>query len=427
MNTAAGGGGGAGGDLDTEVPGEPGSIRDAASWLSSTAQPGVEDGTVMLARARDEASREWGGDAGPAFVAKMDGAHGKCATLEGLIPRAQSILTVYAGVLEGCQRRMAGICDRARAADLQVHDHVVVDPGPGPSRPPDRSGERMPLPELERYEAAVREYDEHQERVAAFDAAVTEAGEVRADLRTAQQQASSDYEGLDWKGALTQGGDWAAAAVVARLGGYQATALRQNAQRLSGRVDAWRQQMRSTRYGALDDVFGEGSAKRLFGRDAAHLDDLVERRNSALRAADDFDSGGRFGGAAKNISRGLVGVGIVTDLVAGESAPQALASNIGGYAAGAAATTAVSAGTSMLAATATGAALGSAVPVVGTAVGAVVGLGVGIFASGAIDSMFENGPDVGAAVDAGAEAVTDTVGAVGDGLEAAGDFVGGLF
>lgn len=90
-------------------------------------------------------------------------------------------------------------------------------------------------------------------------------------------------------------------------------------------------------------------------------------------------------------------------------------------------TAGVSAGTTMLAATATGAALGSAVPVVGTAVGAVVGLGVGIFASGAIDSLFENGPDVGQAIDEGWDSVTGTVGAVGDGLEAAGDCVGDLF
>jgi hypothetical protein len=54
-------------------------------------------------------------------------------------------------------------------------------------------------------------------------------------------------------------------------------------------------------------------------------------------------------------------------------------------------------------------------------------LGVGIFASGAIDSLFENGGDVSQAVSDGAEAVTDTVGAVADGFEAAGDFVGDLF
>lgn len=50
---------------------------------------------------------------------------------------------------------------------------------------------------------------------------------------------------------------------------------------------------------------------------------------------------------------------------------------------------------------ATGAVIGSFVPIpgVGTAVGAVIGAGVGIFTSGAVDSLFENGPDVGEAFD----------------------------
>lgn len=58
---------------------------------------------------------------------------------------------------------------------------------------------------------------------------------------------------------------------------------------------------------------------------------------------------------------------------------------------------------------------------------AVTSGGVGIFASGAVDSLFENGPDVGAASDSGKDAVTDTVGAIGDGIGAIGDGIGGLF
>lgn len=50
-----------------------------------------------------------------------------------------------------------------------------------------------------------------------------------------------------------------------------------------------------------------------------------------------------------------------------------------------------------------------------------------MFASGAIGSLLESGPDVGEAVSEGWGAVTDTLRAVGDGLSAAGDFIGGLF
>jgi hypothetical protein len=57
----------------------------------------------------------------------------------------------------------------------------------------------------------------------------------------------------------------------------------------------------------------------------------------------------------------------------------------------------------------------------------VVGAGVGIFTSGAIDSLFEDGPDVGAAVDSGLDALEDTGGAIVDGAGAVVDGIGGLF
>jgi hypothetical protein len=57
----------------------------------------------------------------------------------------------------------------------------------------------------------------------------------------------------------------------------------------------------------------------------------------------------------------------------------------------------------------------------------VIGAGVGIFTSGAIDSRFENGPDVGEAAEAGWDAVKDTGGANADGVGAVGGAIGGLF
>ncbi len=84
---------------------------------------------------------------------------------------------------------------------------------------------------------------------------------------------------------------------------------------------------------------------------------------------------------------------------------------------------------SVIAGAATGAVVGSFIPVpgVGTAVGAVVGAGVGVFTSGAIDSLFEDGPDVMDAWDAGLESLGDTGGAIADGVGGLVDGVGGLF
>jgi hypothetical protein len=66
---------------------------------------------------------------------------------------------------------------------------------------------------------------------------------------------------------------------------------------------------------------------------------------------------------------------------------------------------------------AAGAAIGTLVPVpvLGTAIGALVGAGVGLFASGAVDSLYENGPThIGDALADGAEAVGDAGAAIGD-------------
>jgi uncharacterized protein YukE len=415
------GGGGSGGGIDTEIKGKPGSVESAASWLRGSAATGISEGAHALQRARSEATSDWGGDAGPAFASRMQSAHGKATALQDNATRCASALDSYAGSLRSCQDRMTGIRERAAGAGLTVHGFVIQDPGPGPARPPDRSGERMPLPQLEAYEASVREYNAHQQLITAYSEAATAAGEVRTTYAQAAGQLADEYDGMSWLDATLNGTDFVAGAVLSRMSRYHAKILDNDARYWAREADRWRDYMRNKDYRSV------GDPRRVYDLDAQHQDYLDERARTSGSAADDAVRTERFGGLAKGVSRGLVGVGILVDLHDGESVPQAVASNVGGYAAGVGVTVAVDAGTTMLAATAAGAAMGSAVPVVGTAVGAVVGLGVGVFASGAIDSLFENGPDVGAAWDAGTEAVTDTVGAVGDGIKSAAGFVGGLF
>lgn len=419
-----------GGDLDTEIKGDPETVQAAASWLSTTVASGIEDGRVALRRAGQEASSEWLGVSGSAFGSRADATGSKVDHLHSVTKRTGTCLAMYADSMRTCQNRMSGVRDRASSAGLSVSGFMVVNPGPGPSRPADRSGKAMPDAELRRYEAAVSAYNDHQQLITAFNDACTDAAEVRTMMASAEQKLVDDYHGMSWKDVGLQGSDFVAAAVISRLGGYQAKALRSNANFWSERAAAWTQRMRHTDYGAysrMDDLPGADAPRRMFDSDAAHQRYLQDQAARSGRIADDFESKSKWSGIAKNISRGLVGAGVVMDMRDGESFLQAATSNVGGYAAGAAVTGGISAGTTVLAATATGAALGSAVPVVGTAVGAAVGLGVGIFASGAIDSLFENGPDVGQALDEGWESVTDTVGAVGDGLESAGDFIGDLF
>ncbi|MGY2704213.1 hypothetical protein [Nocardioides sp. HB32] len=131
--------------------------------------------------------------------------------------------------------------------------------------------------------------------------------------------------------------------------------------------------------------------------------------------ADDLAKAGKSIPLKGSGALAIAGIGL--DIAGGEDPVQATASGAGGFLA------------SVGAGAATGAVVGSFVPVpgVGTAAGAVVGAGVGIFTSGAIDSLFENGPDVGAAVDSGVDALEDTGGAIADGAGAVVDGIGGLF
>lgn len=114
----------------------------------------------------------------------------------------------------------------------------------------------------------------------------------------------------------------------------------------------------------------------------------------------------------------LTGVSIYQDVEAGESATQAVVSNGGGFLA------------SVGAGAAIGAAIGTVAPgpgnVVGVVAGAVVGGVVGIVTSGAIDSVFEKGWDVGTALGDGWQDLADTGVALADlaqGWNAAGEAI----
>lgn len=149
--------------------------------------------------------------------------------------------------------------------------------------------------------------------------------------------------------------------------------------------------------------------------DLEHWDERRRAGTEMVRQADEVDRGAKL--ASWKLGGALAVVGVGLDLASGESPAQAVTSGAGGVAA------------SVLAGAGTGAAVGTLIPVpgVGTVAGAVVGAGVGIFTSGAIDSLFEDGPDVSDALDAGFESLTDTGGAIADGVGAVVDGIGGFF
>jgi RHS repeat-associated protein len=150
---------------------------------------------------------------------------------------------------------------------------------------------------------------------------------------------------------------------------------------------------------------------------AQFYDDLDHYTALGRQGDDLIANAGRLERAAKltppKIGGGLAVAGIGYDIATGKDPVQAVAAGGGGFAA------------SVLA----GAMIGSFIPVpgVGTAVGALGGAVVGTFTSGAIDSLFEDGLDAGAALGRGFEAVGDTGKAIGGGVMKVAEGIGGLF
>jgi len=146
----------------------------------------------------------------------------------------------------------------------------------------------------------------------------------------------------------------------------------------------------------LPNDFPPGAAARLIYADAdTALAMRTASADAAAKAAQLESKDARFGLKAGGA---ITLAGIAYDIHNGKPVDQAI----------------VSGGVGFGASVAAGAVIGSVipVPVVGTAVGALGGAVVGIFASGAVDSLYKNGiGDVGDAVKDGVSAVGDVAGA----------------
>jgi hypothetical protein len=388
--------------VDTEIQGSPSSIEAAGDWLTGTLRTGIDHAADAVADARRSAGSSWRGPAGEQFAARAGGA---VSTIDDLSSSTRGVATslhTFAARLRSAQDRMATIREKASGAGLAVSGFVIADPGPGPANPGSLPPGGMPSPAAaQAHSQAVAAFDAHQDKIRAYNAAVRDAGAVQDDIRTGSHALSDSYRGLQGANWLTNGGD-----LMGGLGGavaeFQATTLRGTADTL-GRTA---REFMETARNADPAIVGREkwySDLEKAGDDVRKLDDLAKHADDLDRASTRVPL--KLGGA-------LTIAGIGYDIATGKDPVQATASGLGGFAA--------SVGTGALIGTAIGGP-------VGTAVGVVVGAGVGIFTSGAIDSLFENGPDVGEAFDAGVDAVKDTGEAVGDAVGGAVSAVGGLF
>lgn len=390
--------------VDTEIQGSPSSIEGAADWLRGTLGKAVTSGADAMAAARSTAASDWQGETGTAFAGTMGSGVGRVDALAAATSGVAGALEAYAARLGNLQHRMADIRSTAEGAGLTVSAYLVQEPGSGPADPgPPPAGPISPAA-ADAYNSAVTAWNKHQDKIRAYNKAASDAADVRSDLTTAAQGLRDEYRGLE-------GPDWVlnAADIAGGFAGavmeFNASALRGTAGYFSGLAGENLQRLRANPGAGLSTLYD----------DLDHWGQVARNADEMAAGADDLAK------ASKSIplkgSGALAIAGIGLGIASGEDPVQATASGAGGFLA------------SVGAGAATGAVVGSFVPIpgVGTAAGAVVGAGVGIFTSGAIDSLFENGPDVGAAFDSGVDALEDTGGAIVDGAGAVVDGIGGLF
>lgn len=419
--------------VDTEIQGSPAAIEGAAHWLRSSLAAELTDAADRANDARRSADGSWNSEAGDEFVGVMARARGKIDDLEGAVRTMADDLDKFAGKLRRAQEQMGDVRTEARGADLTVNGFVVEDPGAGPVRPPD-GFEGTPA-EVDAHNGRVAAYDAHQDKIRAYSAASAEASRIDRYYATACRDLQDQYTpGQHAAWLLTVGdilGDVAAGAIGVDIASKKsnlhgrAQGLLDEATRMIDDLQAHPERYLKRKwffFQTLDEARLEADRLAIAGK-LDEAQDLLDqsRRLDDARAPRYL---GRFGRVLGPIGFGL---GVFNDYQEGESTTQVAVSQ--GVSTGLGVAAGI--GASAASGAAVGAMFGSVVPGVGTAVGAVVGTAVGagvaIFADGAIDSLFENGPDVAQAWDEGVDALADTGDAIVDGVSGVAETVGGWF
>lgn len=419
--------------VDTEVTGQPGQVEGAADWLRQQLAVEVGEAADRLNDARRDAEGSWNSEAGDQFADVMGRARGRTDDLESATRKMADDLDDFAAKLRRSQEQMADVRSAARGAGLTVSGFLVQDPGAGPSRPPDHF-EGTPA-EVARHDQRVAAYDAHQDLIRAYNDAQGEAARIDRYYAAACRELQDEYTvGQHASWLLTTGevlGDVAAGAIGVHIGLRQsdlrgrARALLDEAARAIDDLQAHPERYLRRRwffFETLDRTRLEADRLAITGR-LDEAEDLLDRATSL----DDSRSLRYLGRAGKVLGPLGLGLGVYNDYQEGETVPQIAVSQGVSAGLGIVAGIGASAGTGAV----MGAAFGSVVPGVGTVIGAgvgtVIGAGVAIFADGAIDSLFENGPDVAEAAEEGWEALEDTGESIADGVSSAAETVGGWF
>ncbi|MBB4853576.1 uncharacterized protein YukE [Mycobacteroides chelonae] len=382
--------------IDTKIEGSPEEVRTAAVWLRDTLGGHISNAVDQIVNARNAARAGWQGDSGDAFAARMASGSAKADGLETAARDSARAFDNYAAEIQQAQSDMQRVRDDATAAGLTLNDFFIQEPGPAPPAPGSPpSGEAATPQAVCAYSDAVAASDRHAKLVEAYNTAMTNAEFARKIEKLATDTLNNVWADITSKWFFVVG-DLINGAAGTLAAAYSSTLLR-HSQFLADE---------SARFLDLARNAPPGTAAATMYQDvymsrALAADDIARAGTSVEVRADRI--GMKAGGA-------LAVGGVVYDIAHGKDVEQAIVSGGVGF------------GASVLA----GAAIGTAIPVpiVGTAAGAVGGAVVGIFTSGAVDSLYQNGiVGIGDAIGDGADAVADTGKAIGGLAKGAWDAV----
>ncbi|WP_082957631.1 DUF1269 domain-containing protein [Mycobacterium sp. E802] len=299
---------------------------------------------------------DWHGEAGDAFVARMGSGATKVDGLEIAITEGAQAIEAFASELERAQSEMQIIRDVAMSAGLSVDGFMIQDATE---------------------EALIDAYN------SAFHAAEA--------VRTMEKLGADTLKNA-WTDLRTK---WFF--VVADLiNGGAATLIDLNVSTMLKQSNFLAEE--SARTMSLAKSAPPGTPAAMIYRDVDYARTLANQADDIAKNAESTKAtAGRIG---FKVGGALAAAGVVYDIANGKDVDQAIVSGAAGFGASVAA----------------GALIGTAipVPVLGTALGALGGAAVGIFASGAVDSLYQNGiGSLGEAISDGATAVADAGKAVG--------------
>lgn len=384
--------------IDTKIDGRPETIEAAAAWVRNSLAAAITDAVSQIYSVRNRADSGWRGAAAEAFRDKMTGA-GRTGDdfSESAVKMAQTFDDTAAD-LRGAQREMERIRTEAASAGLPVNERTIQDPGPAPpAAGAAPTGEAATPVSVAAHDQAAQAVEAHARKVAAYQQAKIDADDVRVKWRASAEaitKVSNTTAAQAWF-SVTDIANSTAAAAAAQA--HRSVLLKHSTALLNDANQAMRH------ISAVHDGY-TGIVTDRKGM-YQNLDRARASTQAAGTAADDAAKATKLGEKFTLKAGGaLAAAGVVYEISQGKDPVQA---TVGGVA-------------SFGASVAVGAGVGSLipVPVVGTAAGAIVGAGVGVFTSGMVDSLFENGVDeIGGAIEDGAKAVADVGSAIGGGVK----------